>query len=290
MPLAPGLHPKQCLAVKTKNEGGGSWTRREAIAGLGALLAASSWPTIARAKSNDAGEYAFVVANDFHHDSEECDSWFERLFRQIGRHPELAFCAGLGDLANKGRPESIAAINRLSAVAGVPFYPLPGNHDNDLDADNRVFAEVLPGRLNYAFTHGGWQFLAIDTTDGKAWHRTRVSAATLAWLDNTLPTLDAKKPTVLFTHFPLTPIRDFLPLNANEVLERFERANLNLRAAFTGHYHGKLRGRRGATELLGNVCCSRVAKNADGSLVKGYWLCRAHSDGALTQEFVEFAG
>ncbi len=269
--------------------GGEKWTRRQAVGGLGALLAVGSLPRRARAaETTEAGEFSFVMANDFHHDGPACDAWFEKLFRQIGAHEGLAFCVGLGDLANAGRPESIAAITRLSQIAGAPFYPMPGNHDNDLDGTTRVFAEVLPGRLNYHWEHDGWQFVAIDSTDGKAWHDANVSPATLAWLDATLPTLDPKKPTLLCTHFPLTPVRNMASLNREDVLARFDA--MNLRGVFGGHYHGHLLGRRGSCQIVGNVCCARVVGNLDGSKEKGYWLCTARSDGTVARRFVEFAG
>ena len=264
-------------------------TRRQAVGRLAFLLAVGRWPGLLRgAAAGEAGSLRFAVANDFHHDGAACDPWFEKLFAQIGKHRGIAFCAGLGDLANHGRPESIAAVNRLSALTGVPFYPIPGNHDNDLEANTRVYAGILPGRLNYHWSIEGWQFVAIDTTDGKAWGRTHVSPATLAWLETTLPTLDSKRPTVLCSHFPLTPIRDLSPLNAEAVLEKF--IAFNLRGVFAGHFHGQTIVNRGDCALVTDVCCSRVAKNHDGTTKKGYWVVDAHGDGQLERTFVEFTG
>ena len=85
------------------------------------LLAAGCWPGALRGATTNADVVRFVVANDFHHDSAECDPWFEKLFAQIGQHDGLSFCAGLGDLAHRGRPESIAAIVRSAGKIGVPF-------------------------------------------------------------------------------------------------------------------------------------------------------------------------
>ena len=253
------------------------------------LLAAGCWPGALRAApTSGVGRFSFVVANDFHHENSDCDPWFDRLFRQIGTHRALAFCAALGDLANKGRPESLQAMKRALELTGVPFYTVPGNHDNDLEETTALYSSVFPGRLNYTWTHAGWQFVAIDTTDGKKWGDTHVSAATLSWLDAEIPSLDPARPTVLCTHFPLTPIRNLTPLNVEDVLARFEK--INLRGVFSGHYHGKQIVTRGSYDLVTDVCCSRFAKNHDGSLEKGYWLCRAEEDGTLRREFVSFAG
>ena len=170
----------------------------------------------------------------------------------------------------------------------MPFYPVPGNHDNDIEENTRIYTDVFPGRLNYTWKHAGWQFVALDTTEGKKWKTTQVSVETLAWLEATVPTLDPAAPTVLCTHFPLTPIRNLTPSNAEDVLARF--VKVNLRGAFSGHFHGQSAVSRAGVDLVTNVCCSRFAKNHDGSLAKGYWLCHARSDGVLRRTFVPFSG
>ena len=265
-------------------------SRREALGKLAALLAAGLWPGALRAAATGgtAAEFTFVAANDFHHREAACDAWFAALFRQITAHGQVEFCLGLGDLADKGRPESIATIARLAKDAGLRFHVTPGNHDNDLEENTAVFDRVLPGQLNYAFEHRGWRFIGLDTTDGKKWGDTRVQPATLAWLDAELPKLDPLVPTVLFTHFPLAAGVRMCPLNAEEVLARFK--DFNLRLVLGGHFHSRTEVPRGDCTLVTNVCCSRVAPNHDGTKIKGYWLCRTQADGGVRREFVEFSG
>lgn len=265
-------------------------TRRAALGRLAALLAAGLWPGALRAAAagGRAGEFDFVAANDFHHEEPACDPWFAALFRQIAAHGDLAFCLGLGDLANKGRPESIAAVARLARAAGLRFHATPGNHDNDLEETTAVFDRVLPGQLNYRFEHLGWQFMVVDSTDGKKWGKTKVSPATLAWLDAELRRTDRLQPLVLATHFPLASSTPLCPLNAEEVLARF--VHHNLRLVLGGHHHGRTEAVRGDCQLATNACCSRVSKNHDGTPAKGYWLCRAQADGRVARRFVEFAG
>ena len=53
----------------------------------------------------------------------------------------------------------------LKQLGRANVHAVPGNHDNDLEESTRLYAEVFPGRLNYTWEHGGWQFVAIDTTD-----------------------------------------------------------------------------------------------------------------------------
>lgn len=263
-------------------------SRREALGRLAALLAAGLWPGALKAAGTPVAEFTFVAANDFHHREAACDAWFAALFRQIAAHKQAEFCLGLGDLADKGHPESMTTIARLARGAGLRFHVTPGNHDNDLEESTAVFDRVLPGQLNYTFAHRGWQFVVIDSTDGKKWGQTRVQPATLAWLDAALPRLDPSQPLVLATHFPLASSTPHCPLNAEEVLGRL--VHHNLRLVLGGHYHGRTELVRNDYALVTNACCSRVAGNHDGTKAKGYWLCRTRADGAVRREFVEFSG
>lgn len=268
-----------------------SITRRAALGQLGALLAAGLWPGALRAEGRPlpgVGAVRFAVLNDFHHDSADCDAWFRNLFKSVAAQGDLAFVAGLGDLANAGKPESIAAIKRLATAVRAPFYPVPGNHDNDLEENTRVYSEIFPGRLNYTWSEAGWQFVALDTTDGKKWGDTQVSAATLAWLKVELPKLDPKRPTVVLTHFPLGAGVKYRPLNAEAVLEHF--LEFNLRGVFSGHYHAQTKVAYRWIDCVTNACCARVRDNHDGTKAKGYFVVRGSADGLLTREFVEFAG
>ncbi len=266
-------------------------SRREALGKLAALLTAGLWPGALRAAAEGgqtAGEFTFVAANDFHHREPACEAWFAALFHQIAAHDQVEFCLGLGDLADKGRPESIATIARLAQAAGLRFHVTPGNHDNDLEESTAIFDRVLPGQLNYSFAHRGWQFVVIDSTEGKKWGQTHVQPATLAWLDARLTKLDARQPLVLATHFPLASSTPLCPVNAEEVLARFVKHNLRL--VLGGHHHGRTEAARNSYTLVTNACCSRVAGNHDGTTTKGYWLCRTRTKGRVDREFVEFRG
>jgi Icc-related predicted phosphoesterase len=266
-------------------------SRRESLARLGTLLAAGLWPGALRAAASpapDVGTFTFAALNDLHYHTPECEAWFRALFGAVAAE-RPAFMALLGDLVHRGQPENLAAVRRLAGESGVPFHAVPGNHDNDVEETTRLYAEVFPGMLNHRFEHAGWQFVALDSTEGKAWRNTRFSAETLAWLDAALAEMDPRRPTVLLTHFPVAPgIATptgvvMTPLNAEEVLSRFE--PFNLRAAFCGHFHGRTERTRGAATLVTGSTCARVDKNHNGVDEKGWWLCRARSDGTIEREF-----
>jgi 3',5'-cyclic AMP phosphodiesterase CpdA len=266
-------------------------SRRGAMGRLGLLLAAGLWPGVRLAGQARSGGTTFVVINDLHHDNAaECDPWFEALFRQIAaRHPEAVVCLALGDLANRGLPESLSALARLAAARlPIPFLPVPGNHDQDVERTTRIYLEAFPGRLNYVERFGDWQFVLVDTTQGADWADTAISDQTLAWLDATLPSLDPARPTVLGSHFPLSNVAKMCPLNADDLLRRF--LPFNLRGVFAGHYHAQTVRQRERFDLVTNVCCGRATGNHDGSERKGYFVVRASASNALEREFVPFAG
>lgn len=266
-------------------------TRREALQRLGAssLLALGLWPG-ARAAAANAGSgrrFRFLVVNDLHHAAAACDPWFAALVRQMKSHARVDFTLVLGDLADTAEPASHAAIRDHLGALGHPFYVQLGNHDHRSGGDRSSYQQAFPGRINYRFDHEGWQFLGLDSTQGTASEKTRVQPATLQWLDDQLPRLDKRRPTVVFTHFPLGEGVKMAPLNSEAVLDRFR--DHNLQGVFSGHHHAYTLRQRGQADVITNRCCSRIRGNHDGSKAKGYWLMTAE-DGRVTREFVEFTG
>jgi Calcineurin-like phosphoesterase len=268
-------------------------TRRGTLGGLGALLAMGAWPGARAAETairpaSQPKPIRFVAVNDFHHENKDCDPWMEKLFRHIAATEGAALCLGLGDLANTGKRESMQAILRLSALAGIPFHPTPGNHDLDLSPVDGFYEEVFPNQRNYLIRHSGWQFILIDSTEGTKWQDVTISKSTFDWLDKTLPSLDPLAPTVLATHFPLASGVRMCPLNADAVLARF--IGHNLRGVFGGHYHARTSSPRGDIRLVTNACASRVRGNHDGSPEKGYLIVDGDAMGQLKASFVLFTG
>lgn len=263
-------------------------SRRSFLGALGSAAAVAGLGGCAKAAARQPRAFRFLVVNDLHHATPECDPFFAQLVAQMRTHGPVACCLIVGDLADQGRRESFAAIRDAFEKLGAPVYSVPGNHDCDVEQNTRLYTEYFPGRLNYQFTQDGWQFIALDSTEGNNWGGSHIQPETFAWLDATLPQLDRARPTVLFTHFPLVPEVNpkLTPVNAADVLERF--VNWNLRAAFTGHYHARTARAIGAATVLTNACCARVRANHDGTTPEGYLLCTAHADGRLEREFVRF--
>jgi len=258
-------------------------TRRTALRLVSTPIVAFGLGRIVRAADKAQG-FTFIAVNDLHYFDDECAPFFRNVVAQMrASAPEAAFCLIAGDVADGGEAAQLVALRDIFRGLEMPLHPVPGNHDFRFDNDRKDYDAIFPDKLNYVFRHNGWQFIGLDTTQGTDFDETLVAASTLAWLDATLPTLDASTPTVAFTHFPLGEGVTYRPRNAGVVLEKLR--TLNLRAAYSGHWHGLNEQRVGDAEVVTNRCCARIRGNRDGSPLKGWWVCHAAPDGRLTRRF-----
>ena len=261
-------------------------TRREFLQGL--PVAAAAFGSAASANAVSATEtFTFFQINDLHYSDEDCGRWFRAVVEQMkASAPHAQLCLLCGDLADKGAEAAIAGVKAAFGELEIPLLPVPGNHDFDPGESRAGYDAMFPGKLNYTVTHGGWQFIGLDTTMGTNYDKTSIADSTLEWLDAEILKLDPQAPTVVFTHFPLGEGVTYRPLNASAVVERI--LKLNLVAAFSGHWHGASERQAGKAALTTSRCCARVRNNADRSLQKGWFVCETKADGSLTRRFVEF--
>ena len=260
---------------------------RDALGRLSAvaLLALGLWPGTLRAKDNGAGgSLRFLVINDTHYLTKECGEYLDGVVRQMKQH-RAEFLLHAGDLTDKGEPRAFGAVKDVFRGLGIPMYPVIGNHDYIKQDDRRAYVQTFPLRMNYYFRRAGWQFVALDSSEGQHYEKISIQPETFRWLDDYLPRLNPKKPTVLFTHFPMGADVKYRPLNADALLDRFR--EFNLRAVFNGHYHAFTERTRGDVVLTTNRCCSLKRDNHDKSKEKGYFVCTA-SPAGVTREFVEY--
>jgi len=271
------------------------------------------WPGALRAADNGSGgSFRFLVVNDLHYMTPDCGVWLTKVMRQMRAHEGVEFCLVAGDLCENGTAEQLAGARDALKVLGLPTYAVIGNHDYASEqrdpkqptpprarsprdarpeprgslrmADRRSYEEYLPGQINYWFEHRGWQFVGLDTSHGLRYENTRIQDPTFWWLARNLPRLDPRKPTVVFTHFPLGSKVTYRPANADALLDRFK--PFNLQAVFCGHWHGFTERRLGDATLTTNRCCALKRGNHDGTKEKGYFVCTAR-DGKVTREFVQ---
>jgi len=264
-------------------------TRRKLLRlSAGTLLTLGLWPGRLRAgDSKGASDFTFFAVNDLHFCEEECGPWFENVVAAMkASAPEAEFCLLCGDIADDGKATQHVGIRETFEKLDIPLYAAIGNHDYTTETDRRSYEQTFKDQINYIVEHGGWQLIGIDTTEGDAWLDTKISSETMAWLDESLPRLDRRKPTIVFTHFPLGADVQMRPLNADDVLARF--FEFNLGAIFCGHFHGYTERRLGDALITTDRCCARVRANHDGSKEKGWFVCRATASGQVTREFIEF--
>jgi predicted MPP superfamily phosphohydrolase len=262
-------------------------TRRDALRmGAGTLLSLGLWPGALRAAdAGIGGRFSFIAVNDFHYLDDKAVPFLERalaLMKSGESKPEL--CLMAGDFSEHGTKEELSAIRELTKGLGFPTYGVLGNHDYATQTDRKPYEEIFPGRINYSFEHRDWQIVCLDTTEGLRASRTKVSDTTLRWIDDALPKLDKKRPTIVVSHFPLGPGVANRPTNADAVLEKF--LDYNLQAAFCGHWHGLSERQVRQAVVTTNRCCSFSSRNHDGSKEKGFFLCQA-AEGRVTRAFVE---
>ena len=261
--------------------------RRDALQKLsaGTLLALGFWPGALRAAEATAGRtFKFVVINDTHCMSAECVAYLDQVVAALKKQ-DPAFCLHVGDLTDKAERMWFEAVRDSFAKLGAPTHFTIGNHDYATDTDRAAYEAVFPKQLNYSFEHEGWQVVALDTTQGQRFQQTAVQPSTLDWLDENLPRLDRRKPTVIFTHFPLAASVKMRPTNAEALLERMK--DFNVRAVYNGHYHAFTEHPWREAPVTTNRCCALKRDNHDGTKEKGFFVCTAQ-DGRISRQFVEF--
>jgi len=262
-------------------------SRRLALERLsaGTLLALGLWPGALRANNETPSDsFRFIAVNDTHCMSKECGPYLEGVVAQM-QQAKTEFCLHIGDLTEKGERQHHETVKDIFSVLPGALYPVLGNHDYVTQTDQRTYTQTFPLRTNYYFHHRGWQFVGLDTTDGLRYEKTAIQPATFDWLRDYLPRLNKRKPTVVFTHFPLGAGVNYRPSNADALLDRFR--DFNLQAVFNGHYHSFTERQSAGVIITTNRCCALKRNNHDGTKQKGYFVCEA-KDGRVSRTFVEY--
>jgi 3',5'-cyclic AMP phosphodiesterase CpdA len=147
-----------------------------------------------------------------------------------------------GDLAEHAKPEEYRLAAELIGRLGVPFYVLPGNHD-DRATMREAFA--LPGSadepIDYTVDLGPLRLVVVDSTiPGE--DRGGFEAEQLRWLDGELAGAP-DQPTIVATHQPplTTAIADWdsvnMPLPERHGLAAVIERHPQVRAIVGGHLH-----------------------------------------------------
>ena len=173
-------------------------SRRQLLkVGGSALLASAVWPGALRADEATGENFGFIAVNDLHFFDSKCVPWFQKVIASMAATKQpMDFCIIAGDLTESGSAEQISAVRDLFKGLKMPLYTVLGNHDYTPKNDRTAYEELMPKMINYTFDHKGWQFVALDSTDGtKA--KVAVRKPTLDYIGEAVPNLDQRRPTIL---------------------------------------------------------------------------------------------
>jgi hypothetical protein len=258
-------------------------SRRRLLSASALSALALGLPAKALADAPDSEDFTFIVVNDVHYVDEKCGQWFAKVLDGMKKH-QADFCLLVGDLVENGTAKQIGSMKDLLGGLKIPVHVVVGNHDHTPANDRKAYEDAFPDTLNYHFEHRGWQFIGLDTTQGFAGANTVIAKPTMDYLGAVLKKLNPKRPTVLFTHFPLGWLLPSRPTNAQALLQHF--VDHNLQAVFNGHFHASTTRLWGPCELTTNTCCSLRRKNHDLDPRKGYFLCRTRQ-GIVKREYIQ---
>ena len=168
----------------------------------------------------------------------------ERAVRHVqGLRPAPDLVVATGDLANDATAAEYAAVHEALSRLDMPFYVIPGNHD-DRSALAAAFAAdgYLPAQgdfLHYVVEEFPLRLIMLDTTipgedSGEMCDRR------LAWLEARLAEAP-ERPTVIFMHHPPfasgPPFFDRLGLAGGDAVGAIVAGNRQVEAVLCGHVH-----------------------------------------------------
>jgi 3',5'-cyclic AMP phosphodiesterase CpdA len=165
-----------------------------------------------------------------------------------------------GDLVDFGRPEEYATLKALLAPLPMPYYLIPGNHDErgalrDAFPEHGYLRQWEPF-VQYAIDDWPVRIVALDTViPGKSGGE--LCSERLAWLDATLAAAPGS-PTVVIMHHP--PFEtgighmDDIGLDGSKALAAVIGRHPNVERVLCGHIHRPIQMRFAGT--IASVCPS----------------------------------
>jgi 3',5'-cyclic AMP phosphodiesterase CpdA len=190
----------------------------------------------------------------------DCAAMLARCVEEILRLPQRPdVLLVTGDLVDFGRIEEYSHLRRLLAPLPMPYYLLPGNHD-ERSALRAAFPEHAYLRqwqpyVQYAIEDWPLRIVALDTVipgEGGG----RLDRARLEWLEETLSR--SKKPTLVIMHHPPFPTlighMDRIGLEGSDALEKIIARHPQVERILCGHLHRPIQYRFAGT--IASTCPS----------------------------------
>ena len=184
----------------------------------------------------------------------DCAAMLERCVQEVLRLPQRPDAMVItGDLVDFGRPEEYAHLRKLLSPLPMPYYLLPGNHD-ERGALRAAFPDHAYLRqwqpfVQYAIDEWPVRIVAIDTVipgEGGG----RLDAERLEWLDRALARAP-EKPTVVVMHHPPFPTlighMDEIGLEGADALAAVIERHPQVERVLCGHLHRPIQYRFAGT-------------------------------------------
>ena len=157
--------------------------------------------------------------------------------------PKPALVLVTGDITNTGLTEEFEQALSLLKKLDIPYYVIPGNHDNRLELKS-VFGQQScpcesPDFINYVINDFEVRLIAMDSTiQGEAGGE--LCETRLVWLNKQLAK-NTRKPTIIFMHHPPvkvgvieSDIDGFIGAdNLGKIIEKYP----NIERIICGHAH-----------------------------------------------------
>lgn len=158
------------------------------------------------------------------------------IVRELVGTGKAAFATILGDIVFDGL-QMFEPLNRVMAQAGIPWYPVMGNHDMNHDTPEDRYAdetfERVYGTPYYAFEYGKVSFIVLDIVDmqsGK--YKAGLGERQLAFIRNYLRHVPRSNLVVLLMHIPLAELPDAERRELFDILAPFPHT-----LSFSAHTH-----------------------------------------------------
>lgn len=212
---------------------------------------------------------------------------FQAVIKQIGQlHPKPDVLLLTGDLSQDETSESYQHLRDWTALLEIPAYWLPGNHDQEPVAMEKILCSDLIF-LDKCFQAGGWNFVLLNSMlVGQV--QGELSPETLVVLEQQLQQF-AVQPTLIALHHPPLPIgsewMDRIGLQNSQALFEVVDRHPQVKLVIFGHIHQEFDQWRNGVRYLGtpSTCVQfrpqrdRLEIDAQGS---GFRLVSLYPDGS----------
>ena len=175
----------------------------------GALPEQVNFPLL---KSDDSENFNMLVFGDSQPYNETEIDYLRRTVANLPDIGEMAFGVTLGDVTGD-RPDFFEPVSRVIAQIGLPWHPLPGNHDHNLDATSDEVAtetwEAFFGPTTYSFNRGKVHFIVADdilhtpNAEARSLYVGGLREDQLRFIENDLKWVPKDHLIVLLVHIPL---------------------------------------------------------------------------------------